>query len=245
MFWGRNSLRARHLAAAAILLTGASAAMADVLVIRATGPSAKNFPAGKKLPDNARISLQANDQIVLLNTGKTRTFRGPGTFTPNGPVAGTTQVAAAAAQPQRRARIGAVRSGGLGAPKSPTIWHADVAKSSNFCLAADSKPSLWRADATRPVTLAIAGGGTTRSVSWPAGQPTLSWPSDLPIREGADYALSWEGAAQPTKLKFRMLAGKPTDIENMATSLIERGCEQQLDLLIASMPTDAGTPSAG
>jgi hypothetical protein len=219
--------------------------MADVLVVRATGPSAKSFPAGRKLPDNARISLQANDQLVVLSGRGTRTLRGPGTFTPNGPAAGTTQVAAAPAQPQRRARIGAVRGGGLGAPKSPTIWHADVARSSNFCLADGSNLSLWRADATRPVTLAIAGGGTTRSVSWPAGQPTLSWPSDLPIREGADYSLSWDGAAQPTKLKIRMLAGKPADVQNMATSLIEKGCEQQLDLLIASMPTDAGTPSAG
>ena len=41
--------------------------MAEVLVVRATGPSAKKFPAGKALADNARITLAANDSIVVLD----------------------------------------------------------------------------------------------------------------------------------------------------------------------------------
>ncbi len=246
MFWGQNSSKMRRLAAAAFLLCGASAAMADVLVVRATGPSAKNFPAGKKLADNARIALQANDQLVVLSGRGTRTLKGPGTFTPNGPVAGATQVAAnTAAQPKRRARIGAVRSGGLGAPKSPSLWHVDVTRSSNICLQDPAKLSLWRPDATKPVTLAIAAGGATRKIKWAAGQPTVSWPSDLPVKEGSDYSLSWDGAAQPTKLKFRMLSALTADPQNVATSLIERGCNAQLDLLIASMPAEAAAPTGG
>lgn len=244
MSWGPNSFKIRHAAAAALLLATASAAIADVLVVRASGPSAKSFPAGRRLPDNAKISLQANDQLVILKGTATRTLRGPGTFTPSGPIAASapTQVAA---NPHRRARIGAVRGGGLSAPKSPSLWHVDVTRSSNFCFADPAKISLWRADATKPVTLSVAGSGATRKLDWAAGQPTIGWPSDLPVREGADYSLSWDGAPKPTALKFRLLQDKPANPQIIATSLIERGCEQQLDLLIATMPAETGAPSAG
>jgi hypothetical protein len=67
--------------AATLLLAGASAAMADILILRADGPSARSFPPGRRLSDNARIVLKAKDELILLDGhGHTRTLRGPGTF---------------------------------------------------------------------------------------------------------------------------------------------------------------------
>src|SRR4051794_30738387 len=64
----------------ASLLAAASAAAADILVVRSTGPSSASYPPGKRLPDNARLTLQAADQLMLLDGRGTRMVRGPGTF---------------------------------------------------------------------------------------------------------------------------------------------------------------------
>jgi hypothetical protein len=238
LFWDPNSIKARHLALALILGTGATAASADILVVRSTGPSAKMFPPGKSLAENGKITLKASDMLVVLDGRGTRTLRGPGTFAAGAAQpAATRSVQMAAAAPARRARIGAVRSVGTTAPARPgTLWHVDVSKSSNICLADKSNVTLWRADATKPVTLVVAGAGASpKRVSWPAGQATIGWPSDVAIIDGADYRLSWDGVATPTIIKFKSLSAKPAGLENTASSLISNGCTAQLDLLIETV----------
>lgn len=227
-----------------LLVAGATAAAADVLVVRATGPSAKSYPAGKSLADNAKIALKQNDTLVLLDKAGTRTLRGPGTFTPSMSSQAANRVVVASSETtQRRARIGAVRSAGLGTQYGPTLWHLDVSKSSNFCLADPAQLTLWRPDASQPVTLTVtrAKDGTARKIDWPAGAATLAWPSDLAVGDGADYRLSWQ-AGTSTNVKFRTLPSVPASVDAMASSLIQRGCEGQLDFLIASVP-EAAPPS--
>jgi hypothetical protein len=244
--WRQSKLGGRHLAIALILAAGASQAAADILVVRSTGPSARSFPPGKSLKENGRITLQANDSLIVLDGRGTRTLRGPGTFAPNDPAQGRSQAVMSgltSAGPQRRARIGAVRSVGIAAPRSPSIWHVDVAKSSNVCLADPSLVQLWRADATKRATLTVTRDGDNRSqtVAWPIGETTLAWPAQLPISDGASYRLSWPGAPTPTMLHFKTLPSKPVGLEDMASSLIQNQCEAQLDLLIETvrLPDDA------
>jgi hypothetical protein len=234
--------------AAVILLASASASSAAVLVVRSSGPSAKSFPAGKSLEDNAQISLKANDMLVVLDARGTRTLKGPGTFTPGGPAkaAGTmSSLSAVTGSNKGRARVGAVRSVG-GGPAKPNIWQVDVSKSSNICIASPANVTLWRPDSSKPVTLTVAGGAAnaSRQLPWAAGQSTLAWPTDLPISDGVDYRLSWDGGAAPTKLQFRTLATKPTALEDIATTLIRNGCNAQLDLLIETvrLPEDGAAP---
>jgi hypothetical protein len=216
------------------LLVTASAALADILVVRSTGPSAGSFPPGRRLPENARISLRAGDQLVLLDGRGTRNVRGPGTFTAGIPPAG--QVASSGPASQRRSRIGAVRGAGAGELRPPSLWHVDVARSSDVCVAAPSKPVLWRADAARAVTLDIGGPGSrTSRVAWAAGSSTLAWPSDLPVADGAQYRLSWPGAKVPTILRFRTLPRTPAGLEDMAQALISNRCEAQLDHFIETV----------
>ena len=230
MSWVPSKVLARSLIAAALLLS-AGAAMADILVVRSTGPSAKGFPPGKRLPENARISLKASDQLIVLDGRGTRVIRGPGTFAAGAPAAG--RVASATPAVQRRARIGAVRGVETGELRPPSIWHVDVARSSNFCVADASKVTLWRADAGQALALNVsAAGGRTRQLSWQPGSSTLAWPSDLPVADGSEYRLSWSGGATPTTLRFRTMSAKPAGLEDMAQTLIRNQCDAQLDLFI-------------
>ncbi|HEX8241568.1 MAG TPA: hypothetical protein VF574_17660 [Allosphingosinicella sp.] len=231
MYWVQSSgVFGRGLFAAALLLS-ASAAAADILVVRSSGPSAKSFPAGRRLPETARISLKASDQLIVLDGRGTRIIRGPGTFTAGAP--GPGRIASAAPAVQRRARIGAVRGVETGELRPPSLWHVDVARSSNVCVADSSKVTLWRVDAARPITLDIGGpGGRTKRLSWQPGSTTLAWPSDLPVADGAEYRLSWAGARAPTTLRFRTVPARPAGLEDMAQILIRNQCDAQLDLFI-------------
>jgi hypothetical protein len=229
--WVPNKAILRRGLVAALLLTGAASAAANVLVVRSAGPSARAYPAGRSLPDNARIVLRAGDTVVILAGGGTRTFRGPGSFSPTG--AQSVRVADAGG---RRARIGAVRSAGI-VPRGPTIWHVDVTQSGNFCLAGSSNVMLWRPDASAPTRLTIAGpAGAPRVVQWPAGQPTRAWPRGTVIASGATYSFSQPGVAVPTRITFRILNAALNDVQTVAEALIANGCEGQLDVLVESQP---------
>src|SRR4051812_22044471 len=182
---------------AALLFVSAGAASADILVLRADGPSARSFPPGRRLPDNAPLVLKASDQLVVLDSRGTRTIRGPGKFIAG--VAPPARIASAEPIVQRRARIGAVRGPGTDMNRPGSIWEVDVAKSSNICVADPSAVRLWRADPANAVTLTITRlpDGATRQLRWEAGASNLAWPADFAITEGAQYRFAWASSAAP------------------------------------------------
>jgi hypothetical protein len=231
--WGLNSSFGRA-AGVALIAAAAMPAAANVLVVRSTGPSAAAYPAGRSLPDNARLNLRAGDAVIVLGAAGTRTFRGPGTFSPGSAVQAGARTFAAA--DGRRARIGAVRGAGI-VPHSPTIWHVDVTQSGTFCLASANHVMLWRPDATGPVTLTITGAnGSPRTTRWAAGQATLAWPTTIPIANGSSFSIAQSGVAVPTQVTFRTLAREPADLEGVASALIANGCQGQLDVLVETQP---------
>jgi hypothetical protein len=226
--WGPNSVLRPLIAVA--LLAGASAARADILVVRSTGPSAKSYPPGRRIPESARLVLRGGDQLTVLDGRGTRVIRGPGAFTAGAPTAG--RVASAAPAVDRRARIGAVRGLETGTLRPPSIWHVDVSRSSNVCVADPARVTLWRADPGKAATLTIAGpGGRRRQVDWQPGSSTVAWPADLPVSEGAEYRLSG-GGSPPSTIRFRAMGSRPAGLEDMAQTLIRNRCDAQLDLFI-------------
>ena len=64
-------------AAAAIL---AAPAVAAPLVVRSAGPSAKAYPPGRAVGENAPLILKAGDVVTVLAASGARTLRGPGSF---------------------------------------------------------------------------------------------------------------------------------------------------------------------
>ena len=241
MFFRPNRLGLRHAAIAAIALASASAAAANILVVRSSGPSAKAYPAGRALAPNARIALRDGDTIVLLDGRGTRTLRGPGNYAAGAAAQVTTRSALTVNNGGRIGRIGASRNT-PDTVRSPSIWHVDVSQSATVCVAGRSNVLLWRPSASQSVNLSIApvmGGATARTVAWPAGQPVLAWPQDLPIANDAEYRLSVEGVAVPTRLRFKILPAAPTGLEAQAAAFIQNGCEAQLDVLIETVQLPA------
>ena len=126
MLWG---------AAVAVALSS-SAAIAAVVVVRSLGPSAKAYPPGKTLPENAKITLQGGDVVTVLGPSSAKTLRGPGNFD-----AKQATLASAAGQ---RGRFGALRAAEVA--QNPSIWDIDVTQSGKVCVTDPAKLKLWRPD---------------------------------------------------------------------------------------------------
>src|SRR3546814_13131701 len=73
-------------AAAVAALTMVTAAAAQSMVVRSTGPSAAKYPTGARLKSSDKLTLVAGDRIVLMQSGNARPLSGPGTFGATGPV---------------------------------------------------------------------------------------------------------------------------------------------------------------
>ena len=67
-------------------LAVAGGALAQAIVVRSTGPSAAQYPQGKKLAANASVSLKPGDKVTVIDKAGSRVLSGPGNFTLNGAV---------------------------------------------------------------------------------------------------------------------------------------------------------------
>lgn len=214
---------------------------AEVLVLRSVGPSARRYPAGQRLPDNATFSLRPGDTIVVLSGAGTRTLRGPGTCNASG--AGCTGRLASG---QVRVGTGATRGDPPVAGPHPTdVWQVNITQSGRACVAAGGTPMLWRPSAERAVQLTITPQtGVAQTVTWAQGQTILAWPRSVPIVDGASYQLNWTGGASPTRLTAKSIQPVARgDVAGLATALLDSQCRSQLDTLIAAH--DADRPASG
>lgn len=230
----------------ATLAVNASAA---TLVVRSSGPSAKSYPPGKQLADNGSLTLKAGDQVVILDSRGTRTLKGPGTFSPSissNRASDSRETFAQASN--RRARPGATRGVAPAATTAttssrvPNIWFVDVERSSTVCVANPASVTLWRAAGGPGTTVTLKGSsGKSASIEWLQGESTVAWPASLPVTDGANYSISWQGHASPTQLRFAILGESTAGLEDMASKLITKGCDAQLDLLIETVAIPDGT----
>jgi hypothetical protein len=245
MIWASKSGLARGVAAglAAILFTGT--ALAGPVVIRATGPSAKAYPAGRQLADNAQLTLKAGDTLVLLDSRGTRSVSGPGNFpaVATGMRAGTAQTAARilANTGTSERRGGAVRGGATSTveTRSPNLWLVNLTKSGTVCIADPNAVRVWRAASDKAEDVKVSSIAASGTIPMAAGATIGDWPKSVPVTNGAEYTVAMDGLA-PAKIKV-MTVPVPASLEDTASQLIAKGCNTQLDLLVAS--TQGGGPT--
>ena len=216
MLWGT---------AVAIAL-GSTAGVANVVVVKSLGPSAKAYPPGKTLPESAKINLQGGDVVTVIGPASAQTLRGPGNFDAK-------QVALASAAGQR-GRFGALRAAEVA--HNPSIWDIDASTSGKVCVTNASKLQLWRPDKEAAITVKIHGAdGESQDLNWAAGAALAAWPTALPIKNGAEYQVEWPDGSDASKLDMVTIVPPPADdLVSSAQSLIEHGCQKQLELLVQS-----------
>jgi hypothetical protein len=213
MLWGT---------AVAIAL-GSTAAIANVVVVKSLGPSAKAYPPGKTLPESAKIMLQGGDVVTVIGPASAQTLRGPGNFDAK-------QVTLASAAGQR-GRFGALRAAEVA--HNPSIWDINASEGGKICVTDASKLQLWRPDSESAATIEIRSpDGKSQQLSWAAGSALAAWPAALPIKNGASYQLEWPETGEKSSLDIVATPGAPTDLVGAAQVLIEHGCTKQLDLLV-------------
>ena len=224
-----------RVALTASLVIAAAPASAKVLIVRTAGPSAKSYPLGRSLPENARITLRTGDTLTLLGNAGTLTLRGPGTF----PATILVRTGARTVAVDRRAVTAAVRGGPVSHPATPdvprafSVWQLDVTQSGDVCLLRSSDVMLWRPDATAPITLTIvAAKGEIWTVAWPAGRNSIVWAPLSPIINGGAYTLRQAGDATPTQITVHIVHVESNLPQAVAAILIKKGCHRQLGALV-------------
>lgn len=245
----RKSVLHRALALGAVLGLGVAVsgtAMAQSMVVRSAGPSAAQYPAGKKLPANTKVVLKASDRVTVLDKAGTRVLSGPGTFTLDGAVkrdqTQSTQIASllSTSGGASRTRTGAVRGAPSEAkpsvPRSPNLWFIDASQSGKFCVAEPNRLLFWRASVTDDVNLKLSSAtGAKADLLWKKGSGNRVWPfAEVPVVSGSSYTLTGpDGAAR--KIDLVVLPSVPAEVDELAGTLIENGCENQLGLLVETM----------
>lgn len=218
-------MRSWHCVGAVAALAVASPALADYVVVKAAGPSARTYPVGRQLPDNSKIELKGGDALLLLGPSSTRQLRGPGSFT-----VGNGQAMAA----NSRGRFGAQRAMFL----RPSPWELDVTKGGAVCVAEPADFALWRIDASEAVTVRIERDSQPAAVvAWPVNEAKLAWPDDLPIQDGGQYKVQ-VADSEPVAIQFHKLPASPVDQVEMAQALIARNCNAQLDTVVRASPVE-------
>jgi len=215
MLWG----------AAVAIASLSTVSVANVVVIKSLGPSAKSYPPGKTLPENAKISLVGGDVVTVIGPSSAQTLRGPGDFDAK-------QVALASAAGQR-GRFGALRASEVA--HNPSIWDIDVGAGGKVCINNSSKVQLWRPDSEGAATVQIrTADGKSQELSWAAGNALTAWPASLPIKSGTSYQVDWPDSGEHSSLDVVTVSNPPADLVGSAQVLLENGCEKQLDLLVDS-----------
>jgi hypothetical protein len=209
-------------AAIAIALCS-TATMASVVVVKSLGPSAKAYPPGKTLPPNAKITLQGGDVLTLIGPSSAKTLRGPGNFE-------ASQVSLASAAGQR-GRFSALRAAQVA--HNPSIWDIDVTQSGKVCVTNASKVQLWRPSSDGTASVQIqTDDGQAQKLSWASGKALTAWPAALPVKNG-QYQIQWSDTGDKSSVEVVNVGSVPSDLPGTAQVLIENGCQNQLDLLVA------------
>ena len=245
----------KHLLTAAAALAALSistAAAADALVVRSTGPSAASYPVGRRLPPTDRVVLRQGDRVVLVGEGATRTLSGPGSFPVRAGNSAAVQTSGATLSRYLStgggtiSRTGAVRGAGAdGPPAPPNLWVLDFSKGGTFCVADAARLNLWRPDMAEDTLLRVenvSAPGMQASLAFVVGQNFRPWPGDtMPVADGQSYRISGPGLDRPTVIRFAMVSAA-TDPESVATALADKGCTTQLARLGDRLADSAPAP---
>ncbi len=240
MSWVKSLSVFASVAGAAAALAFPQAASADV-VVASSGPSATQYPVGRKLGESDQIMLKAGDSVTVLGAGGTRVISGAGSHRvgARGAAKRSTFATLTRQRSAARVRTGAVRGDLTGAEVTrPNIWYVDVTQSGTMCVADAAAVQMWRPVSTGAATYLVASPASPDHVhvAFLDGEMTAGWSAEqLPVAEGSTYVITGPDGGAGAQVTFAMLGTEPDNPEDMADALIAKGCTGQLALLTSAM----------
>jgi hypothetical protein len=220
-----------------LALTGvlaASQAQAAVLVVaEARGIALK---PGDTLDSAKPLALKQGQHITLISeTGSTLKLDGPYDRPPaaggGGGVGLNQTLNALITQRQARAgEFGVTRGTVLAALPDP--WVLDATHSGNVCVIANGTPVFWRPDARAPASLGVAPADRSWNAraQWPAGQDRIAVTTDVPMRAGETYVVTFNGTESDVTMVQVPVSLTNNDMK--AGWMANRRCEQQAEALV-------------
>lgn len=233
----RSPLRSRVPAAllgAVLALPALPVLAADYVVVEAAGIA---LEPGASLDGGASLTLADGARLVLVSAeGTTLTLVGPFQGRPDQGAAGggasVTQSFAnlVAARGADTSALGAVRAAAAARPL-PRPWLVDAVTPGHACLQPGQPAVLWRADAAPEVTLTLAPADHAwqASTPWPAGQPELALPADVPFGDG--QSMLFEIGGEATAVTLHLLPASVTGEKMTAAWMAAKGCTRQAEAL--------------
>lgn len=221
-------------------LVSPNAALAEV-VVASSGPSAGQFPVGKKLAASEQITLKAGDSVTVLGSGGTRIISGAGNHRvgARGTAKRSTFATLTRQRDAARVRTGAVR-GDLtgGAISRSNIWYIDVSQSGTMCIVDGLAVQLWRPATEGGPTYMVVNTALPDKMylAFAEGSATTDWDLvRMPVQNGASFTIAAPGGEPSTNVSFAVLSDQPDNPEDLAAALIEKGCTGQLELLSSAL----------
>jgi hypothetical protein len=222
------------------------AAIAGVALVSQTGVShAAHFVvaeargvgkwhAGNSIDGSASISLRQGQHLELISeTGETLQLDGPFDGVVSASGAGAGLVASLSAliteKAARTSEVGTTRGQAIHALPAP--WLIDVTHAGSACAADTTAPVFWRPDVHRTATLVVMPDDRSwkATQNWAPGSDRLTVETEVPMRTGAVYLVSYAG----NEVAIR-LVGVPNSLTNdamRAAWMANKGCEAQAQAL--------------
>lgn len=235
-------MRATYLLFAAAIAISPAGALADYVVVAATGASASYAP-GTEIGTGETLSLPEGARLTLIErSGRVTNLDGAH----EGPVprddaaptgSGDTDWGflkrLIGSQEARSTVLGAARTGAGDIPPPPGVWDVSADSSGPRCTRA-GKLILWRRNADSPISLALRSvAGRHDGIAWPAGEHRLAIPEEMAREDGRlivslgselrefDLSVLPDGLRDaPAGLLLAWLAEK--DCRRQALALVER-----------------------
>lgn len=194
---------------------------ADAVVIKSDTPA---LPVGFLVADGAAIELSAGESItIVLQSGASRTIAGPfaSTIVADGAESGATAAIAELlrSRGQGVSLLGAVRNGGQVDQDQPVV---NLLLGETACLDPAVRPVMAIPPRSQPQQLLLAGPAKIE-ISWPASTSQMSWPTALPLKDGASYNVTLDGL-ELGSVAIRLIADADAAIGIRAKARIEAGC---------------------
>ena len=211
-----------------------SASAAVLVVAEARGIALK---PGATLDSAKPLTLKQGQHVTLISeTGSTLKLDGPYDRPPaaggGGGGVGLNQTLAALVT-QRQARAGEFGvTRGTVLADLPDPWVLDATHSGNVCVLEKGTPTFWRPDSKAMASLAVApvDHSWNAKAQWPVGQDRIAVTTDVPMRAGETYVVTFNGTESAVTLV--QVPGTLTNTEMRAGWMANRRCEQQAQALL-------------